>query len=322
MKANTIHNNLLNAIKEKLPAGSNIANKLMDILCLGREAIYRRLRSEVVFTLEEASLIATSLGISLDEVLGCDNLKSRPLQIKLTSYIEPTPSDYLQMDEYIAFLKYIIEAPDTEVGYSGNSLAQNLFFGYKHLTLFMVFRWQFQSQVSNGVKYFKELKFQDRFINLQEETVSLMQYMPHTYHVWDFHIIQYLVNDIKHFVSIRLISQEELSLIKKDLFDLLDDIERIASKGKFDTGKPVQLYISNINFDSTYSYMQSPSLNVNLGQIWAFSLNSVISMDATTTSHIKNWILSQKRVSTLISESGEIQRILFFKTQRQIIDTL
>ena len=35
----------------------------MDTLCIGREAIYRRLRGEVPFTLEEAALISRKLGV-------------------------------------------------------------------------------------------------------------------------------------------------------------------------------------------------------------------------------------------------------------------
>lgn len=44
--------------KEKMPTGTNLANTLMDILYIGKEAIYRRLRGEVPFTLAEAAVIS------------------------------------------------------------------------------------------------------------------------------------------------------------------------------------------------------------------------------------------------------------------------
>ena len=37
---------------------------------------------------------------------------------------------------------------------------------------------------------------------------------------------------------------------------------------------------------------------------------------------LKEWIQSLKRYSTLISQSGEIQRMIFFTKQREIVDTL
>ena len=45
-------------------------------------------------------------------------------------------------------------------------------------------------------------------------------------------------------------------------------------------------------------------------------------MDAGIFRSLKEWIQSLKKFSTLISESGEMQRIQFFKQQREIIDTL
>ena len=68
----------IEALKEKLPPKTNLANLLMDTLYIGREAIYRRLRGEVPFTLEEAALISRKLGVSLDklyhtEPLPCKN---------------------------------------------------------------------------------------------------------------------------------------------------------------------------------------------------------------------------------------------------------
>ena len=48
---------LIKAMNEKLPNGTNLANTLIDMLYLGKEAVYRRLRGEVRFTLAEAAMI-------------------------------------------------------------------------------------------------------------------------------------------------------------------------------------------------------------------------------------------------------------------------
>ena len=63
MMINELITGLIEALKEKLPPKRNLANLLMDTLYIGREAIYRRLRGEVPFTLEEAALISRKLGV-------------------------------------------------------------------------------------------------------------------------------------------------------------------------------------------------------------------------------------------------------------------
>ena len=45
--------NLIEAMKEKLPLKGQLADMLMDTLYIGKEAVYRRLRGEVPFTLHE-----------------------------------------------------------------------------------------------------------------------------------------------------------------------------------------------------------------------------------------------------------------------------
>ena len=67
---NELNTSLIEAVKEKLPLKENLANLLIDTLYIGKEAIYRRLRGEVPFTLEEAALISRKLGVSLDNVIG------------------------------------------------------------------------------------------------------------------------------------------------------------------------------------------------------------------------------------------------------------
>ncbi len=42
MKQEVLHDNLLKAIREKIPHEENLANVLGNLLCIGKEAIYRR----------------------------------------------------------------------------------------------------------------------------------------------------------------------------------------------------------------------------------------------------------------------------------------
>ena len=78
--------------------------------------------------------------------------------------------------------------------------------------------------------------------------------------------------------------------------------------------------MSHINFEATYSYVETN--NIQLSLIRVYSINSLTTMDNEIFCSLKEWIQSLKKFSTLISESGEMQRIQFFKQQREIIDTL
>ena len=66
MMTDKLNSGLIESMKEKIPEGANLANLLMDILYIGKEAVYRRLRGEVPFTFTEAAVISQKLGVSLD----------------------------------------------------------------------------------------------------------------------------------------------------------------------------------------------------------------------------------------------------------------
>ena len=61
MKKELLYDNLLNAIKEEFPQKTNLVNALVDLLCIEKEAVYRRLRGEVAFTFAEIVTIAMHL---------------------------------------------------------------------------------------------------------------------------------------------------------------------------------------------------------------------------------------------------------------------
>ena len=68
MITEVLNNNLIEAMRIRIPDGTNLANVLMDILYIGKEAVYRRLRGEVPFTLAEVAAISKSLWRSAQEM--------------------------------------------------------------------------------------------------------------------------------------------------------------------------------------------------------------------------------------------------------------
>ncbi|MBK5722249.1 hypothetical protein JGH11_15340 [Dysgonomonas sp. Marseille-P4677] len=320
MKQYTMHEALLRAIKEKIPQGTNVANILMDILFIGKEAVYRRLRSEVAFTMEEAASISRHFGISLDDISGVNTLNRRPFRLNLERYTNPMDADYNQMEEVISLLNSSRSDPYTEMTSAVNVLPQTLYFNYKYISRFYMFKWLYQWNNEEPLKSLENIEIHARLEDIQKRYVEESLHIKHTCYILDNFLFQYLVNDIRYFASVRFITREDVIALKKDLLDLIDYMELIASKGSFETGNKVQFYLSSTNFDSTYSYLQTE--NYNVSHIRVFTLNAIVSLDTDAFLQLKNWVNTLKRLSILISESGEMQRVQFFKKQRELVNTL
>ena len=148
----------------------------------------------------------------------------------------------------------------------------------------------------------------------------MTQQMKTTDYIWDNTVFEHVVRDIQFFSEIHLVSEEDKELIKDDLLLLTDELEELAGKGKYETGNDVRIYISNIKFDATYSYVATPPSHISMIRI--YSINAITTQDDGMFRSLKEWVQSLKKFSTQISESGEMQRIRFFNEQREIINTL
>lgn len=163
-------------------------------------------------------------------------------------------------------------------------------------------------------------KFPTKIYNIQKDFVNMTQQMKTTDYIWDNTVFEHVVRDIQFFSEIHLVSEEDKELIKDDLLLLTDELEELAGKGKYETGNDVRIYISNIKFDATYSYVATSNSHISMIRI--YSINAITTQDDGMFRSLKEWVQSLKKFSTQISESGEMQRIRFFNEQREIINTL
>lgn len=313
-----VHYNLLNAIRDRVPSNTNVANLLTEILCIGKEAAYRRLRGEVAFTLGDVAAISRALDISIDNVIGRDSEeKSKPFKLQLTRHVNPGIYDYNQLEEFLSILYSGRKNQYREVGSSANVFPQTIFFRFPYITKFYLLRWLYQWDGLNNVKSLADIIIEPKLADIYKRYLEESMLVTKTYYIWDTQVFHYLINDIKCFADINFISQEDVLALKEDILDLIDYMESLATKGSFETGMKIQFYLSSVNFETTYSYLQMD--NFYLSHIKAFTLNAAVSLDKCVFDRLKNWIESLKRLSVLISESGEIQRVQFFKDQRELV---
>jgi hypothetical protein len=318
MKSEEILHSFLGAIEKKIPENAKLADTLADMLFMEKGAIYRRLRGEVPFTFFEAAQIAEKLNISLNSLIYNDLLNLEHFEMKLIEFTELNDIENQQWDRYIALIDTAKDDPHSELAESSNVLPLSIFAGFDSLPKYFLFKWQYLFSGMNNRITFHDLVVPERLHRIYRSYFEVSRKVAKTIYVWDYLIFQYLVTDIKYFSSINLISDDDVQQIKQDLLALLDYIEEIAINGCFEeTGNHVSFYISDINLDADYSYVQINDIRISL--VRTFILNSVASTDQLSFEKIKDWIQSLTKSSTLITQSGAVHRADFFEKQRMMI---
>jgi len=315
-----LYNSFLERIEEKIPQKTEIASILSDMLCIGKEAVYRRLRGEVPFGFYEAMTISRQLGISLDSLDMVSSSVSKPLKLRLIEYINPVESDFALMEEIITILKFCKDIPDAKGGEITNILPQPLYVDHRHILKFYLFKWKYQSNYLNKVIPYKDIVIVDKLQRAQEENAKWAKYL-HTDYIFDNHIFSDLIANIKHFYYVDLITSEEIHLIKQDLLSILDEIDILTRSGSFkETGKKVNIYISNVNIDTGYCYIDVP--NYQLTIVKTFLLNGIATTDKKIFEELTHLLQSMKNQSILITGCNEKERFNFLKKQHKIIESL
>lgn len=320
MKQEILNERLLAAIREKIPDGVPIANELTDILYVGRESVYRRIRGDVPFTFYEIALIAKKLNISLDSIVEASDEDKGFFRMANLNFVDPDEADYSHFEHSLNEYKSYKDMPDLEYGSSCNVIPKVFLFKYRLLTRFSSYKWMFQNGRIEQMKPFGEVDIPERLYKQRENIAAELRNIHNSFFVCDRMVFTNFVNEVKAFAKVQLISDEEILQIKQSLLALISEMEDLSQKGMFENGNYLNLYISNLNFESTYGYMESGT--VRTGMVNIFTLNMLFSNNEKIVEAIKNCVQSMKQLAMQISGSGGAFRIQYFKEQRAIVNTL
>lgn len=312
----------LDALNNLRSIRPRLVHEISYLLDMDEVSVYRRLRGAVRFSTDEVGMLAHHYNISLDDLMGEQpegKYESWKMDFPLTVTSEGFNIDMIEQN--IPLMKQLLEESLTEAGCVMGFLTRHFFMQYKELSKFMLFKWGRYYSDMETFKAFDTVEVPDRLSQLFSDHIAAYSKIKHTFYIWDIKIISKLVDDIQYFRSMALISDEGMVRLKQDIHTLLNDCEEMAALGTIkETGNSFELYISPTNIDTSHGYMR-------FGDYWLYTvevygIRSFLTFKAHICADMAKWINHLKFTSVLISSSAERARILFFKRQREMVDTL
>ena len=316
----TWYDGFIKALDERYSKRSKLIQALVDLLCIEREAVYRRLRKDVSFSIYEIIKISSAWNISLDKITGL-NSGQIPFFMQPVNYIEPSKQELNFLREIIQSINLLKDFPDTEFMDICNRLPRQFLAGYKYLNQFYLFKWKYQYNSEKKPFTFSQATISEEMKLLTADYYKAIKNVPQSNFIFDHSLFNYLVCDIQYFYSIQMITGEEKELIKKDLNSLLDYLFEVTTNGCYpETKNKVNLYISQLNIDTTFSYTFTDQINICY--VHVFDKYEIYTYDAEMVSNFRTCMQLRKRTSTHIMEVDEKSKMEYFTKQRQLIDTL
>ncbi|MDR1455102.1 MAG: hypothetical protein LBJ01_05570 [Tannerella sp.] len=314
-----LHEKFIEIAKEKISDKTNVASVLADLLSIKKEAIYRRLRGEVFFSFAEMVIIGRKLDISLDHVAGMVSpYRSHLFFLHVENFVEQEEIDYRMTADYIASIRRAGSLSYSEYGYTTTIIPLHFSVFHEPFYYLYILKWMYQTE-NYSTLLFSEISFSERQKKLNAQFLQEVMAIKYTYYIWDELFLTYMLNDINYFYSIHLMSDADMRLMKKEIEYFLTRLEKLAVQGAYPNGNKVEIYVSSLNFETTYYYLSSDIESISM--ISSFSVGAVTSLEKSVCEQMKTWMHALKRTSTLISCSADKDRISFFEKQRMTLNT-
>jgi len=317
MKKISLLNEFIDTLNNNASKRSELVYEICDLLNIEKESAYRRLGGRVQFTVDELGLLAQKYGISLDSIL-YNGYRSIPFRM---SHPLKSTMDYLvgELETYLRHHKDRFEEK-TEFGAILSSMPLEFYIPYQHISKFMYFKWGHIFVGTEEYDDYTNWRIPEALSAINVKLINAYEKYENILYIWNISVIWNLMKEINYFYRMHLLNNDDFKLIKQDLHDIMWNVEKLAGGTGSDEPESdkVFFFISNIDVGICYSYLFSDKDCFCFFNSY-FTQSSFIN-DYMICSEVRNWIYSLRRVSTLISGSGEKERRLFFNEQHRIID--
>lgn len=311
-------------ILAEIPKHLNPVDFLYDVLDISKESIYRRIKGEISFTLEDLIKISSRLFISLDEIV-YSSLNNEPgqepilFESRSDKLFKPQQTFVDFLSVYIHNLDRTSKAKNSEVLVAANRLMILTAVNFDHLFKFYYYRWIHQTQLKPLDFSLSDVVLSEEILDLQKKLKTYKRSGTHIY-ILDDCFLKNTIREIQYYYNRQLISDDEMLLLQKDLYNFIDVMDYLTKQGDQIDGYTNYIYISTTQIDSSGLYSKYDDKEaINLWISYGINIRS------TNTRMCKiyhSWFNSLKKYSTLISGSNEISQIKFINQQRNYIKNI
>ena len=195
---------------------------------------------------------------------------------------------------------------------------------FDFLFKFFYYKWTHQTENVSFNYLFSDVVIPEEMLRLLKEIRSLSVLSVsnnETTIISNPSLCQSIVTEIQYYSRRGLINDEELQLLKNDLFNWVETTEKMIKTGINKQDGRCNYYLSSFDIIESNSIFTSFDMRME-SQFWIYTINPLtVSKPGVCKMH-KEWFNSLKRYSTYITQSNEILQVEFLNRQREYINAM
>lgn len=310
-KEDTMQRSFLERIREKQEQGTTLAQVLSDVLSVSLDSAYRRIRGEIPLTFTEITKLCELYSISFDNLLAPNTQGHPGLRYKRISR-ETFERDVfgLWRDIERLYMHDDIKMHVLLTGVPLDRLAQRP-------TLLKLFY-----NMWLGIRTGYDFTYSKKEVPAEIKDLASVVYgrvakAPSVYILSPTWLVNFL-SDLSFFRRVGRITDRETDLLREEMLGLLNEMEIEAKTGMRSNGTEIEFLLSQISFDGINSLIETKGKMYSLTVLHEVSF--IFSENTSSGIEHKSWIDHIKNLSICITQSGALERKLFFEKHRGIIE--
>jgi hypothetical protein len=315
------------ALKNAIPANKSLVDEIADVLDIGYDSVYRRIRGEKPLTIGELKTLCEHFHISLDQALQLHN--------ESVVFQAPGINNNLDFGGYLSGIlgefRFFNSFGNAEMFYLCKDLPMWHFFMLPEIAAFKLFCWiktiQNHPDYLHKVFSLSEFPFKEHY-RIGQQILSEFNKISTT-ELWNYETIASTINQIQYYRDARLFATREdfeavLSSLRKMINHLMNQAEsgvKYLPGTSQDTARtPYKLYINEVLLGNNTTLV---SLDKNLHCYINYNgLNYFKTSDTRFTTLTMSHFSTLKSRATLISGTGEKFRNKYFGWLQEKINSL
>ncbi len=322
METSELQQQLFSHLKESLPSHLSLVDELSDLLNIGADSVYRRIRGEKPVTLSELKKICEKYRLSLDKLLQLEN----------ESVLFDAPGMNGNPGEFVGYMKAMLmqfkhfnSFKSKELYYLCKDSTLWNFYLFPELAAFKTFFWSKtinnQSSLSNKIFSLEEYPYTDCYL-LGQQVLQEYNQIP-CVELWNLESMQSTINQLAYYRDAgNFKTNEDFEAVLNSFLKMIDHLQLQAEKGiKFLPGAPEVSYKAPIQFYVNELILGNNTMVINLdGKKLTMVTYSVFHYLFTKDPRFAEKVVGSFDTllsrSTLISKTGEKDRNRFFNALR------
>ncbi|MDR2148499.1 MAG: hypothetical protein LBE91_18810 [Tannerella sp.] len=315
-----IQKTIFEEITNKITVHQQLADVVSEILEIGIDAAYRRIRGKTELTLSEAIRLCSRFNISLDSISGNEHYNL---------FFRYNPIDMLNLNNYRIYIRQFTETVSSltksakgEIYYTADDVPLFHFLRHREMMFFKIFVWY---NAVSGTKttfeqFVEEIEGKESLVD-DFNRLENSYFKTSSHEIWTNNTIMHILILLEYYYEMGVFAEmETVRQLFRQLHEMMENLMQWTETGKKEEKGDFKLYISATYPENNYILLKNGE-NTSVA-IRLYTVKSILTSNPSFCEETERWIKNLMDKSLLISGTSARERLTFFQNQKDKINDL